>query len=111
MFVGADDPVRPYERWRIWNPPLRNNLRIEVKILLKIRLKRMGGHKNPFYRIVVADARVQRDGASVEEIGYYDALKKPADIKLDAEAARKWLGNGAKPTDTVRNIFKKAGVI
>jgi len=79
--------------------------------MLKIRLKRQGAHKNPFYRIVVADARVQRDGAVVEEIGYYDAVKQPADIKIDAEAAKKWLSNGAQPTDTVRSILKKAGVM
>ena len=79
--------------------------------MLKIRLKRMGAHKEPFYRIVVSDARVQRDGAAVDEIGYYDAVKNPAEIKIDAEAAKKWLKNGAQPTDTVRSLLKKSGII
>ena len=79
--------------------------------MLKIRLKRQGAHKKPFYRIVVADARVQRDGVTVDEIGYYDAIKNPADIKIDVEAAKKWLSHGAQPTDTVKSIFKKAGVM
>ena len=79
--------------------------------MLKIRLKRHGAHKNPFYRIVVADSRSPRDGVAVAELGYYDAVKKPADVKIDAEAARKWLANGAQPTETVRSILKKAGVL
>ena len=79
--------------------------------MLKIRLKRMGAHKEPFYRIVVSDARVQRDGAAVDELGYYDAVKNPAEIKIDAEAAKKWLANGAQPTDTVRSLLKKSGII
>ena len=79
--------------------------------MVKIRLKRMGAHKKPFYRIVVADSRTQRDGRFIEEIGYYDPLKDPAEIKIDAEAAEKWLGNGAQPTDTVRALLKKSGVI
>ena len=79
--------------------------------MVKIRLKRMGAKKNPFYRIVVADSRVARDGKSIEEIGYYDPTKNPPDVKIDAEAAKGWLGKGAQPTDTVRSILKKAGVI
>jgi small subunit ribosomal protein S16 len=79
--------------------------------MVKIRLKRMGSHKNPFYRIVVSDSRTQRDGAAIAEIGYYDVLKKPAEIKIDAEAAKAWLAKGAQPTDTVRSILKKTGVI
>ena len=79
--------------------------------MVKIRLKRMGAKKNPFYRIVVADSRVARDGKTIQEIGYYDPTKDPAVIKVDAEAAKKWIGNGAQPTDTVRGILKKAGAI
>ncbi len=78
---------------------------------VKIRLKRMGSKKKPFYRIVVADSRAPRDGKFIEEIGYYDPLKEPAVIKIDAEKANKWLGNGAQPTDTVRMLLKKSGVI
>lgn len=79
--------------------------------MVKIRLKRMGAKKNPFYRIVVADSRTARDGKTIQEIGYYDPTKNPADIKVDAEAAKKWISNGAQPTDTVRGILKKAGAI
>jgi small subunit ribosomal protein S16 len=71
----------------------------------------MGAKKNPFYRIVVADSRTARDGKTIQEIGYYDPTKNPADIKVDAEAAKKWISNGAQPTDTVRGILKKAGAI
>jgi len=71
----------------------------------------MGAKKNPFYRIVVADSRTARDGKTIQEIGYYDPTKDPADIKVDAEAAKKWIGQGAQPTDTVRGILKKAGAI
>ena len=76
---------------------------------VKIRLKRMGAKKAPFYRIVVADSRVQRDGIAIEEIGYYDPTKDPMVLKVDVEKAQKWLGNGAQPTDTVRALLKKAG--
>ncbi len=79
--------------------------------MVKIRLKRMGSHKKPFYRVVVADARVTRDGQCIEEIGIYDPLTDPATIQIDAEAAKKWLANGAQPTDTARALLKKAGVI
>lgn len=79
--------------------------------MVKIRLRRMGAHKKPFYRIVVADSRVQRDGEPIAEIGTYDPLTDPAEIKVDAEAAKKWIANGAKPTDTVRALLKKAGTI
>lgn len=78
---------------------------------VKIRLKRMGMKKMPFYRIVVADGRFPRDGRFIEEIGYYDPRKEPAEIKVDNEAAKKWLGNGAQPTDTVRGLLKKSGAI
>ena len=79
--------------------------------MVKIRLKRMGAHKKPFYRVVVADSRTPRNGKFIEEIGTYDPLKDPAEIKIDVEAAQKWLGNGAQPTDTVRALLKKAGAI
>ncbi|MBQ6670627.1 MAG: 30S ribosomal protein S16 [Firmicutes bacterium] len=79
--------------------------------MVKIRLKRMGAHKKPFYRVVVADARVTRDGKCIAEIGTYDPLTDPATIKIDAEEAKKWLANGAQPTDTARALLKKAGII
>lgn len=78
---------------------------------VKIRLKRLGAKKAPFYRIVVADSRSPRDGKSIAEIGYYDPKKDPAIIKVDVEAAKKWLGTGAQPSDTVKALLKKAGVI
>ena len=79
--------------------------------MVKIRLKRMGAHKKPFYRVVVADSRTPRNGKFIEEIGTYDPLKDPAEIKIDNEAAQKWLNNGAQPTDTVRALIKKSGAI
>lgn len=78
---------------------------------VKIRLKRMGAKKNPFYRIVVADSRSPRDGRFIEELGYYDPLKEPAEIKIDEEKARDWLSKGAQLTDTARDLFSKAGII
>jgi small subunit ribosomal protein S16 len=78
---------------------------------VKIRLKRMGMKKKPFYRIVVADCRSPRDGRFVEEIGYYDPMKKPAEIKVDNEKAVAWMKNGAQPTETVRVLLKKSGAI
>ena len=75
---------------------------------VKIRLKRMGMKKNPFYRVVVADERSPRDGRFVEEIGYYDPLAKDEQIKVDTERAQYWIDNGAQPTDTVRGLLKKA---
>lgn len=78
---------------------------------VKIRLKRMGMKKKPFYRVVVADIRSPRDGRFIEEIGYYDPMTEPSTVKIDAEAAKKWLGNGAQPTDTVRALLKKSGII
>ena len=79
--------------------------------MVKIRLKRMGAHKKPFYRVVVADSRTQRDGRFIEEIGYYNPLKNPAEIKIDEEAAKKWLGTGAQPTETVKKLFKAEGIL
>lgn len=78
---------------------------------VKIRLRRMGAKKAPFYRVVVADSRYPRDGRFIEEIGYYDPTKEPADVKIDAEKAKKWIGNGAQPTDTVKALLKKNGVL
>ena len=78
---------------------------------VKIRLRRMGAKKNPFYRIVVADSRYPRDGRFIEEIGTYDPLKTPADVKIDADKAKQWIANGAQPTDTVKALLKKSGVI
>lgn len=79
--------------------------------MVKIRLRRMGAKKNPFYRIVVADSRFPRDGRFIEEIGYYNPMEEPSVVKLDPEKAKKWMENGAQPTDTVRDLFKKHGVI
>ena len=78
---------------------------------VKIRLRRMGAKKAPFYRIVVADSRYPRDGRFIEEIGYYNPMTNPADIKIDAEKANKWLANGAQPTDTVKALLKKSGIV
>ncbi|MCL1935218.1 MAG: 30S ribosomal protein S16 [Defluviitaleaceae bacterium] len=78
--------------------------------MVKIRLKRMGRKKAPFYRIVVADARTARDGKAIAEIGYYDPTKEPAEIKIKEEEAKKWISNGAQPTDTVKSLFKKVGI-
>ncbi|MBS7362002.1 MAG: 30S ribosomal protein S16 [Clostridia bacterium] len=78
---------------------------------VKIRLRRMGAKKAPFYRIVVADSRYPRDGRFIEEIGTYDPLKEPAEIKVDADKAKQWIANGAQPTDTVKDLLKKSGVI
>jgi len=81
------------------------------KDMVKIRLRRMGAKKNPFYRVVVADSRSPRDGRCVEEIGTYNPLTDPAEINIDAEKAKKWIANGAQPTDTVRGLLKKAGIL
>ncbi|KGG80778.1 MULTISPECIES: 30S ribosomal protein S16 [Caloranaerobacter] len=77
---------------------------------VKIRLTRMGSKKKPFYRIVVADSRAPRDGKYIEQVGYYNPVSNPKEIKIDAEKAIKWLKNGAKPTDTVNDLFKKNGI-
>ena len=77
---------------------------------VKIRLRRMGAKKAPFYRIVVADSRYPRDGRFIEEIGYYDSTKEPSVIKVDAEKAKKWIANGAQPTETVKKLLKISGV-
>ncbi|MDO5141785.1 MAG: 30S ribosomal protein S16 [Eubacteriales bacterium] len=79
--------------------------------MVKIRLRRMGAKKAPFYRIVVADSRYPRDGRFIEEIGTYDPLTDPVSVKVDADRAQEWIKKGAQPTDTVRGILKKAGVL
>ncbi len=78
---------------------------------VKIRLRRMGAKKAPFYRVVVADSRYPRDGRFIEEIGYYDTTKDPAIVNIDADKAKKWIANGAQPTDTVKALLKKNGVL
>jgi len=78
---------------------------------VKIRLKRMGAHKKPFYRIVVADSRAPRDGRFIEEIGFYNPVSEPKEIRIDDQKALKWLQNGAQPTDTVKYLLKKNGII
>jgi small subunit ribosomal protein S16 len=83
----------------------------EKKMAVKIRLKRLGSKKVPFYRVVVADERSPRDGKFIEEIGYYNPLTDPVDVKIDAEKATKWLANGAQPTETVRTLLKKSEII
>ena len=77
---------------------------------VKIRLRRMGKKKAPVYRIIVADSRSPRDGRFIEEVGYYDPMKEPAEIKLDEEKIQKWIKNGAQPTDTVKALLAKSGV-
>ena len=77
---------------------------------VKIRLKRIGAKKAPHYRVVVADERSPRDGKFIAEIGYYNPLTDPVEVKIDAEAAKKWIANGAQPTDTVRALLKKTGI-
>lgn len=79
--------------------------------MVKIRLRRLGMKKKPFYRVVVADQRFPRNGRFIEEIGYYDPMKEPAEIKIDAEKAKDWMKKGAQPTDTVRILLKKCGAI
>ena len=84
---------------------------MEVKLMVKIRLRRMGAKKAPYYRIVVADARSPRDGRCIEEIGTYNPLLETENITVDVEKAQTWIKNGAQPTDTVRGLLKKAGVL
>ena len=76
-----------------------------------MRLRRMGAKKAPFYRVIVADERSPRDGKFIDEIGYYNPLTNPADVKIDAEKAQKWLANGAQPTETVKSLLKKSGIV
>ena len=78
---------------------------------VKLRLKRMGGKQKPFYRIVAADSRFPRDGRFIETVGTYNPIAKPAEVKIDKELAIKWISNGAQPTDTVKALFKKEGIL
>ena len=78
---------------------------------VKIRLKRMGAKKKPYYRIVVADARSPRDGRFIEQVGTYDPMVEPSEIKIDEEKAKQWLNNGAQPTDTVKRLLKVSGIV
>ena len=78
---------------------------------VKIRLRRMGAKKAPFYRVVVADSRSPRDGRFIEEIGYYNPMTNPAEIKIDADKANKWIADGAQPTETVKSLLKKSDII
>jgi small subunit ribosomal protein S16 len=82
-----------------------------MKMAVKIRLKRMGAKKAPFYRVVVADARAPRDGRFIEELGFYNPLTEPATVKIDEEKALKWLKTGAQPSETVKNLLKKEGIL
>ena len=79
--------------------------------MVKMRLTRMGQKKAPFYRVVVADSRYPRDGRFIEEIGYYNPLTEPAEVKIDADKAKAWLVKGAQPTDTVKSLLKKSGIV
>ena len=79
--------------------------------MVKIRLRRLGAKKAPFYRVVVADSRFPRDGRFIEEIGTYNPMTSPAEVKIDGERAKAWIANGAQPTDTVRSLLKKTGVL
>ena len=79
--------------------------------MVKMRLRRMGAKKAPFYRVVVADSRYPRDGRFIEEIGYYNPQTEPAEVKIDADKAKDWLVKGAQPTDTVKSLLKKSGII
>ncbi|MBR7099337.1 MAG: 30S ribosomal protein S16 [Clostridia bacterium] len=78
---------------------------------VKMRLTRLGAKKAPFYRVIVADSRSPRDGRFIEEIGYYNPLTNPVEIKIDADKAKKWLNNGAQPTETVKALLKKSGIV
>ena len=78
---------------------------------VKIRLRRMGAKKAPFYRVVVADSRYPRDGRFIEELGYYEPTKEPSVVKIDGDKAKEWIANGAQPTDTVKALLKKEGVL
>jgi len=80
-------------------------------VAVRIRLRRMGAKKAPFYRLVVADSRSPRDGKFIEEIGYYNPIRDPIEIKIDEAKAKKWLEDGARPSDTVKSLFKKVGII
>ncbi len=90
---------------------IRDTREEDDKLAVRIRLRRLGGKKDAFYRLVVADSRMPRDGRFIEEIGYYDPVEQPAKAKIDVERARHWLGVGAKPSETVRDLFRRARII
>ncbi len=90
---------------------IRGKREEDDKLAVRIRLRRLGGKKDAFYRIVVADSRMPRDGRFIEEIGYYDPVEQPAKAKIDVERAKHWLGVGAKPSETVRDLFRRAQII
>ena len=79
--------------------------------MVKMRLRRMGAKKAPFYRVVVADSRYPRDGRFIEEVGYYNPQTEPAEVKIDADKAKAWLAKGAQPTETVKSLLKKTGIV
>ena len=79
--------------------------------MVKIRLRRMGAKKAPFYRVIVADSRSPRDGRFIEEVGYYNPQTEPAEVKIDADKAKAWLAKGAQPTETVKSLLKKSGIV
>lgn len=79
--------------------------------MVKMRLRRVGAKKQPFYRVIVADERSPRNGRFIEEIGYYNPLTEPATVKIDADKAKEWIKNGAQPTETVKSLLKKAGIV
>ena len=79
--------------------------------MVKMRLRRVGAKKQPFYRVIVADERSPRNGRFIEEIGYYNPLTEPATVKIDADKAKEWIKNGAQPTDTVKVLLKRAGIV
>lgn len=89
---------------------MENFKEVKDTMAVKIRLKRMGQKKAPFYRVIVADARAPRDGRFIAEIGTYDPTQEPSAFSVDEEAAKKWLANGAQPTETIARLFKKAGI-
>ena len=82
-----------------------------MNMAVKIRLRRMGAKKAPFYRVVVADSRYPRDGRFIEELGYYDPTKEPSVVKIDGDKAKEWMANRAQPTDTVKALLKKEGIL
>lgn len=86
-------------------------MEVNLFMAVKIRLRRMGAKKAPFYRIVVADSRYPRDGRFIEEIGYYNPMEEPSLVKVDAEKAKKWIANGAQPTETVKSLLKKENIL
>ena len=83
----------------------------EEKTMVKIRLRRMGAKKAPFYRIIVADSRSPRDGRFIEEVGFYNPMSNPVELKVDTEKVEKWLQSGAQPTETVKSLLVKSGII